>query len=356
MTTLPSTEFILECDRLETQIQSRVGQLRAVNQVSFAIPRGGTLGLVGESGCGKSMTALSILRLVRFPCRIVGGAVWFQDDRNNRVPPASALPVQSWIGSGQSRRAIDLLQLSESAMRKVRGARIAMVFQEPMTALNPVFTIGHQVTEAILAHEPVSNREAEARAVEALDAVSIPMPKHRMREYPHQLSGGLRQRALIAMALAAHPSLLIADEPTTALDVTIQAQILDLLKRLKEEFQLSLLIISHDLGVIFRLADQVCVMYAGRIVEEGPVRNVFDHPCHPYAEALMRAVPRRKREHGQAPRLEPIPGAVPDLLTATAGCAFQPRCRYEMGERCSASPVRMIEVGPGHRARCVKYV
>ena len=220
--------------------------------------------------------------------------------------------------------------------------------------MNPVFTVGNQIVEAILAHERVSKREAENRAVESLKAVAIPMPERRMREYPHQLSGGLRQRVMIAMALAARPKLLIADEPTTALDVTVQAQILDLMGRLKEEYQLSLLIISHDLGVIARISDSVAIMYAGQIVEEGPRREVFASPLHPYTEALLKVAPRLESSRYRE-RLKSIPGGVPDLRCLPPGCAFQPRCRYEMGIKCSGASIDMTEPTRGHRVRCIKY-
>jgi peptide/nickel transport system ATP-binding protein len=341
---------ILEVKNLETRFLTEQGSLRAVNQVSFSILRGQTMGLVGESGCGKSVTALSILRLVYFPGEVCGGEVWYA-----RLPVNTARGGEGETGtSAEVSEFINLLTLPESRLREIRGAEIAMIFQEPLTALNPVFTIGDQITETILAHDRVSRREAKARAVESLHAVAVPVPERRMREYPHQLSGGLRQRAMIAMALAARPRLLIADEPTTALDVTVQAQILDLLARLKEDFQLSLLIISHDLGVIARISDRVAVMYAGRIVEEGTREQIFARPLHPYTEALLKVAPRLERSASQQ-RLEAIPGGVPDLRLLPPGCAFQPRCRYEMGLRCSSASIDMIEPMKGQRVRCIKY-
>jgi peptide/nickel transport system ATP-binding protein len=285
------------------------------------------------------MTALSILRLIHFPGKTVSGEIYFFNSND---------------GDGLGKR-IDLLKASRTMIRRIRGAEIAMIFQEPMAALNPVFTIGNQIMEALRAHEAVSRREARNRAIEIMQSVSIPVPERRMKEYPHQLSGGLRQRAMIAMALVTRPKLLIADEPTTALDVTIQAQILELLVRLKEQFQLSLLIISHDLGVIAEIADNVAIMYAGKIVEQGPTAELFENPLHPYTEALLRAVPRLELSGERPDRLEPIPGSVPDLRLLPTGCPFQPRCKYEMGLRCSEAEPQMIEVWPNHRARCVKY-
>jgi oligopeptide/dipeptide ABC transporter ATP-binding protein len=230
-----------------------------------------------------------------------------------------------------------------------------MVFQEPMTALNPVFTVGGQICEAILAHERISAREAARRAVEMMQAVSIPLPERRMQEYPHQLSGGMRQRVMIAMALAPGPKLLIADEPTTALDVTIQAQILELLGRLKEELRLSLIIISHDLGVIAEIADEVAVMYAGKIVETSEARRLFRNPLHPYSRGLLQSVPRMAASGSVRRRLDPIPGAVPDLRQLPQGCSFQPRCVDEMGLKCGQSPIALVQPEPGRQVRCVKY-
>jgi len=353
---------ILRIHNLETRIETAEGPIQAVNQVSLTVPRGMTLGLVGESGCGKTMTALSVLGLIRYPARIVGGEIWFFENGIGRptdgtvIPSAGIGDVSTNLSRGGGSSPIDLLRLSRTEMRRVRGRKIAMIFQEPMIAFNPVLTIGSQIIEAIQTHEILSNREAKGLAIEALRAVSVPMPEQRLMEYPHQLSGGLRQRAMIAMALVLRPSLLIADEPTTALDVTIQAQILDLLERLKTEFQLSLLIISHDLAVVSKIADEVCIMYAGRIVEQGPARSVFQNPRHPYTEALMRAFPQRVTRRGEGNRLQPIPGSVPDLRCVVTGCAFQPRCRYEMGPRCSQSSIELTQVSPGWRVRCVKYV
>jgi oligopeptide/dipeptide ABC transporter ATP-binding protein len=292
---------MLSVDRLNTVFDLPSGAAPAVIDVSFQLAAGETLCLVGESGSGKSVTALSIMRLVQPPGRVAGGRISF----NGR----------------------DLLSLDERAMQKVRGAEIGLVFQEPMTALNPVFTVGNQIEETLAVHGIARGRAARDRAVELLDSVSMPDAGRRVREYPHQLSGGLRQRALIALALACNPSLLIADEPTTALDVTIQAQILDLLRDLQQRFKLALLLITHDLGVVAEMADRVAVMYAGRIVEQAPVRDLFRDPRHPYTRGLLASTP------GGAPgtRLQAIPGTVPPLGKLPPGCPFSPRCpnRFE---------------------------
>jgi len=312
---------LLEVEHLTTvfEIQGRLAP--AVDDVSFTVRAGETLGLVGESGSGKSVTALSILRLVQPPGRIAGGRIRF--------------------------RGRDLMTLPEREMRAVRGAQISLVFQEPMTALNPVFTIGDQVEETLAVHAIASGRAARDQAVELLRAVSIPEPERRMHEYPHQLSGGLRQRALIALALAARPALLMADEPTTALDVTVQAQILDLLREMKQRFGLSLLLITHDLGVIAETADRVAVMYAGRIVEEGPVREIFRDPRHPYTRGLLASIPGGR----PGEPLKAIPGAVPTLGALPPGCAFEPRCPDRL-DRCGARPPGATDLGGGRSVRC----
>jgi oligopeptide/dipeptide ABC transporter ATP-binding protein len=312
---------LLSVSHLTTVFDQPGGALAAVNDVSFEIREGETLGLVGESGSGKSITALSLMRLVPPPGRIASGAVVFKGR--------------------------DLLQLTEREMREVRGAGIALIFQEPMTALNPVFTVGDQIAETLQVHGRATRRQALAMAVELLDRVRIPDASSRVRDYPHQLSGGMRQRVLIAMALACRPSLVIADEPTTALDVTIQAQILDLLREMKAAFSLSLLLITHDLGVIAETADRVAVMYAGRIVEEGPVRAVFRSPQHPYTRGLLASIPR-----GAAGEpLRAIDGSVPVLGDLPAGCAFNPRCPDRF-EPCTSAPPPEYSVGAGHNARC----
>jgi len=317
---------VLEVRDLATCFHTESGVVRAVDGVSFSIERGRTLGLVGESGSGKSVTALSIMRLIEAPGRIVAGEV---------------------LIDGQDVRA-----LSERQMRLWRGARVSMIFQEPMTALNPVFTVGYQIAESVRAHEDVSRAEAWDRAVGAMEAVAIPDPERRAREYPHQLSGGLRQRAAIAMALVCNPELLIADEPTTALDVTIQAQILELLARLRETGELSLLLISHDLGVVAEVADTVAVMYAGQIVETGPVAGVFRDARHPYTQGLLRSIPRLGEGARGRKRLEAIEGVVPSLLDLPEGCRFAPRCRKRSGA-CTLAPIPLEVVGEDHEARCI---
>ncbi len=315
---------LLEIEDLQTHLATPGGTARAVDGVSFAVAPGEVVGLVGESGSGKTLTALSILRLVPSPpARIAGGRIVFDG--------------------------VDLLALPERALRQVRGRSIAMVFQEPMTCLNPVLTIGEQIAEVVRLHEGAGRAAARQRAVEMLRAVRIPDPERRVREYPHQLSGGMRQRAMLAMALACRPRLLIADEPTTALDVTVQAQIVDLLRDLQAAMGLSILWITHDLALLNGFAARLLVMYAGRIVEEGPAEDILRAPGHPYTEALLRAIPRGNGA-GRAP-LEAIPGTVPDPAALPAGCAFAPRCARVM-ERCHAAPPPPLPAGPGRRARC----
>jgi peptide/nickel transport system ATP-binding protein/oligopeptide transport system ATP-binding protein len=309
--------------------------MRVADNVSFRLAEGETLGLVGESGCGKSVTARALLRLVPPPGRIVSGRVLFQGT--------------------------DLLQLPEREMRRYRGRRIALVVQEPMTALNPVFTVGYQIAEGPIVHGMMNKREALAEAGRLMDLVKIPDASRRVRDYPHQMSGGMRQRVLIAMALASRPTLLVADEPTTALDVTLQAEILDLLKRLKGEFGLSLLLISHNLGVIAETADRVAVMYAGRIVEVAPVRALFASPGHPYTIGLLRSVPRLgdggAAENSRRRRLQAIEGNVPDLLNLPPGCAFHPRCPDVLPECRNHTPaLRPLAGGEGARTvACFKH-
>jgi peptide/nickel transport system ATP-binding protein len=312
---------LLAVERLTTVFDVRNGPAAAVDDVSFEIRAGETLGLVGESGSGKSVTALSIMRLVQHPGRIAAGRILFKGR--------------------------DLLTLSETEMRKVRGAEIGLIFQEPMTALNPVFTVGDQIGETLLVHGRASRRDARPRAIDLLDAVKIPNAAARVDDYPHQLSGGMRQRVLIAMALACKPSLVIADEPTTALDVTIQAQILDLLREMKDAFNLSLLLITHDLGIVAQVADRVAVMYAGRIVEEAPVGAIFSEPKHPYTRGLLASIPSGI----PGERLRAIDGAVPMLGQFPAGCAFNPRCPDRF-EPCTSSPPSDYVVGIDHEAKC----
>jgi oligopeptide/dipeptide ABC transporter ATP-binding protein len=319
---MPSASHsLLDVQGLSTVFDVGGRPLPVVDDVSFEVRQGETLGVVGESGCGKSMIALSILRLVPPPGRIARGRVLF----NGR----------------------DLLTLPEREMRKVRGAGISLIFQEPMTALNPVFTVGDQIAEAITVHGLATNAEARRRAVELLEAVRVPDPAGRARDYPHQLSGGMRQRVLIAMALACRPSLVIADEPTTALDVTIQAQILDLLAEMRVAFKLSMVLISHDFGVIAASADRVAIMYAGRIVEQGPVRDLFRAPAHPYTKALLASIPGGRVGR----RLNAIEGTVPSLTELPTGCAFAPRCPEAMAECRQQRPDRS-SLGIDHDVRC----
>jgi len=315
---------LLEVRDLETVFALNGRHVHAVNHVSFAIDAGRVLGLVGESGCGKSMTALSLMRLVPAPGRVAGGRVLL-DGR-------------------------DLMAVSESEMRAVRGAGLAMIFQEPMTALNPVFTVGSQIAEALRLHRRMSRGQAWERATALLDEVGIPEPARRAHDYPHQLSGGMRQRVMIAIAISCEPRVLIADEPTTALDVTIQAEILELLRALRERHGMALLLITHDLGVVAEQADEVAIMYAGRIVEQAPVTDLFDRPLHPYTQALLRSMPgvAVRRE-----RLEAVPGTVPDLLHLPSGCAFHDRCPLAI-EECAARVPPLEEKAAQHRAACIR--
>jgi peptide/nickel transport system ATP-binding protein len=313
---------LLSVEGLRTHFATSAGLVRAVDGVDFTLDRGEVLGLVGESGCGKSVTSLSIMRLVPSPGRIVEGAIRLDGE--------------------------NLLDKDAEAMRQVRGARIAMVFQEPMTSLNPVFSIGDQIAAAVRAHADGGRGAAWARAVEMLDLVQVPAPRERARGYPHQLSGGLRQRAMLALALAAGPDLLIADEPTTALDVTIQAQILDLLRRLQAERGMAVLLITHDLGVVAELCHRVAIIYAGRIVEVGPVGAIFARPLHPYTRGLLRCLPHPSR-FGQS--LFSIEGAPPDPSRARAGCRFAPRCPHAIAN-CRAEEPVLEEREPGHLVAC----
>jgi len=318
-------EPVLEVEDLQTWFYTRRGVVRAVDRVSFALGAGETLAIVGESGCGKSITALSILGLVPSPPgRIVGGAVRLQGR--------------------------DLLRLDAEAMRRVRGNDISMIFQEPMTSLNPVLTIGEQIGEALVLHQALSRGAAREKAVEMLRLVRIPEPERRAREYPHQLSGGMRQRAMIAMALACNPKVLIADEPTTALDVTIQAQILELILELQQRLGTAVILITHDLGVVAETAQRVIVMYAGRKVEEAEVTALFDEPLHPYTRGLLGSIPRLEGEAAQQ-RLQEIPGMVPPLNALPEGCAFAPRCDFAT-ERCRAEYPPWRALRPGHWSAC----
>jgi peptide/nickel transport system ATP-binding protein len=322
------SEPLLAVSDLQTHFFTRDGVVRAVDGVSFAVGAGETLAVVGESGCGKSVTALSILRLVpQPPGRIVGGTIRF-------------------AGS-------DLLELSDAAMRGIRGNEISMVFQEPMTSLNPVLTVSRQIGETLMLHQGLDKRAADARAVDMLRLVHIAEAARRARQYPHELSGGMRQRVMIAIALACNPKLLIADEPTTALDVTIQAQILDLMRELKAKTGAAIILITHDLGVVAEMAERVVVMYAGRKVEEAPVRELFRRPRHPYTSGLLASMPRLGATVGRhdAPRLTEIPGVVPSLREPIIGCAFAPRCAY-VAPHCRRETPSLERKAPAHLAAC----
>jgi peptide/nickel transport system ATP-binding protein/oligopeptide transport system ATP-binding protein len=323
---------LLDVRNLKTYFYTEDGVVRAVDGVTFSIDPERTLGVVGESGCGKSVTARAIMRLIQSPGKIEAGEIFLNHDG----------------------KTIDLTKLTPMGkkMRSIRGNKIAMIFQEPMTSLNPVYTIGNQITETIILHQGLRKREARKRAIEMLTAVGISSPEQRVDEYPHQLSGGMRQRAMIAMALSCHPSLLIADEPTTALDVTIQAQVLDLMNDLRKKFGASILFITHDLGVIAKMADHVVVMYLGKIVESAPVRDIFKDPKHPYTHGLMDSIPSLKMSRKK--RLVPIKGIVPDPLEAPQGCGFEPRCPSAM-ERCKAHIPLLKEVTPNHLVACWLY-
>jgi peptide/nickel transport system ATP-binding protein len=322
------TNRVLEVEDLQTYFYTRSGLVKAVDGVSFSLARGATLAIVGESGCGKSVTALSLMRLVADPPgRIVGGRVRLEG--------------------------VDLLGLDEAAMRDIRGNQISMVFQEPMTSLNPVMTIGRQISEAVILHQRLSHKAALMRAIEMLQLVGIPEPKQRAREYPHQLSGGMRQRAMIAMALACNPRVLLADEPTSALDVTIQAQILELIAKLQRELGTAVILITHDLGVVAETAERVIVMYAGRKVEEAAVGELFARPLHPYTRGLMNSIPRlalMRREAGQQ-RLQEIPGIVPALSNLPQACTFAPRCAFA-DDKCRGQFPPYQEKRPDHWAAC----
>ena len=315
------SEVLLSVEGLTTRFDTQAGSVTAVNEVSFQIRQGETLGLVGESGSGKSVTAFSIIRLVQPPGRVTAGRVLFQGR--------------------------DLASLPEEELRQVRGAGIGFVFQEPMSALNPVMRVGDHIAEALRVHGLANRTEARARAIDLLRAVRIVDAEHRVNDYPHQLSGGMRQRVMIAIALACRPPLVIADEPTTALDVTVQAQILDLLRDMKREFGISLLLITHDLGVIAETADRVAIMYAGRIVEQGPVRDIFRSPAHPYTQGLLASIPGG----AAGSRLRAIDGSVPNLSSLPPGCSFAPRCAERMPQ-CEASFPGVSALASEHSVRC----
>jgi len=313
---------LLEIEGLTTHFITHAGTVRAVDRLDLTLRAGRVLGLVGESGCGKTVTALSILNLVPPPGRIVAGKVNFEGR--------------------------DLLLLAPEEIRQIRGRRISMIFQEPMTALNPVFTVGNQIAEVLTMHQAATRKEALGSAAELLRSVGIPSPEKRVSEYPHQLSGGMRQRVMIAMAIACRPSLILADEPTTALDVTIQAHILELLSQIQSEMGMAMILVTHDLGLIAERAHEVAVMYAGRIVEQADTVELFKGPLHPYTQGLIASIP--KPGETRKTRLRTIPGSVPRLHDLPAGCTFAPRCDRKTG-RCEVEP-DLVEVTPGHRVRC----
>jgi peptide/nickel transport system ATP-binding protein len=318
---------LLEIQGLKTHFKTDDGWLHAVDGVDITVDRGETVCVVGESGCGKSVTAMSVLKLLPMPpARIVAGRVL-------------------WQGR-------DLVPMSADQMRRIRAKEIAIVFQEPMTSLNPVYSVGAQIAESLRLHEGLSRKAALERAVEMLALVRIPKPAQRVNDYPHQFSGGMRQRVMIAIALACNPKLLIADEPTTALDVTIQAQILDLMAELKERLGMAILLITHAMGVVAEVAQRVVVMYAGKVVEEASVEELFAHPRHPYTQGLIRSIPRVDTAALHKVRLEQIPGTVPRLIDPPEGCRFAPRCKYAVA-RCSAATPALRQVAPGHRVACI---
>ncbi|CAN5881747.1 ABC transporter ATP-binding protein [soil metagenome] len=321
--------YLLEVNNLQTHFPTRAGLVKAVDGVSFYINEGELVGLVGESGCGKSITALSLMRLIAAPGKIVGGSIRFKDE--------------------------DLLKASDERMREIRGDDISMIFQDPMTSLNPVYTVGEQIAEALRLHRGLNKRDAIGGAIDAMKEVAMPAPERRINDYPHQLSGGMRQRVMIAMALACNPELLIADEPTTALDVTIQAQILELLDELRQTRRLAVLLITHDLGVVAEVADRVCVMYTGRIVEESGVDELFEKPKHPYTQGLLRSVPKlRGIGERKETRLSTIEGTVPSPTNLPEGCHFAPRCEFRM-DICTKGRIPLYEIENNIKVRCVLY-
>ncbi|HET7882971.1 MAG TPA: ABC transporter ATP-binding protein [Acetobacteraceae bacterium] len=320
---------LLEIQGLKTHFKTEDGMVRAVDGVDLFIDAGETLGVVGESGSGKTVTAMTVMKLIQMPPgRIVAGSVL-------------------WQGR-------DLVPLDVDAMRHIRAKEIAIIFQEPMTSLNPAYTVGEQIAEALRLHEGLNRRDAMDKTVEMLRLVHIPTPERRVRDYPHQFSGGMRQRVMIAMALSCSPKLLIADEPTTALDVTIQAQILDLLAEMKSRFGMAIMLITHAMGVVAETAQRVVVMYAGRIVEEATVERLFASPLHPYTQGLIRSIPRIDRDAGKRARLEAIPGVVPSLIAPPPGCRFAPRCAFAT-PACTEAVPELRTVEPGHKVACILY-
>jgi len=332
---------ILEIRDLHTYFYTDLGISRALNGVSLSVPAGGVMGVVGESGCGKSVTALSVLRLVPKPGRIVQGEILFRRGRATPNTPIS--------------EAVDLTSLDPHGpdIRAIRGGEIAMIFQEPMTSLNPSYTVGDQIMEAVQLHQSFTREEALERTVDILRRVGMPNPAQTVERYPHELSGGMRQRAMIAMALSCTPDLLIADEPTTALDVTIQAEILDLMRELQEEIGMTIIFITHNLGVVAQMCDRVAVMYLGRVVEEADVEELFYKPQHPYTQALMRSIPRIGGQRKE--RLQPIRGVVPDPYAEIQGCAFHPRCDHAIPGKCDVRVPGLTQIDDGHQVRCFLY-
>ena len=323
---------LLKVDNLSTHYFTRAGVVKAVDKISFEVAEGETVGIVGESGCGKSATALSIMRLIPTPPgRVVDGRIMFSP--------------------GEGKEPVDLLTVPEAEMQALRGNMVAMVFQDPMTSLNPVLTIGWQLREPLQLHLGMNKREARDRSIELLQLVNIPSPDQRLDDYPHQFSGGMRQRVMIAMAMACNPKLLLADEPTTALDVTIQAQILELMKKLQEKLKMSVVLITHDLGIVGEVCDRVLVMYAGEIIESASVDDLFNNPKHPYSRGLLQSVP--KLGPTVKDRMKPIDGAPPDLIAMPPGCRFAPRCPKKF-DLCKDEPT-LKEVGPNHKCACWLY-
>jgi peptide/nickel transport system ATP-binding protein len=323
------TERLLEITGLKTHFDTDDGTVRAVDGVDLTIDRGETLGVVGESGCGKTVTAMTVLKLIQMPPgRIAAGKI-------------------SWLGR-------DLVPLNANEMRRIRSKEIAIIFQEPMTSLNPVYTVGEQIAEVLRLHEGLNRRDALDRTIEMLRLVHIPTPERRVHDYPHQFSGGMRQRVMIAMALSCNPKLVIADEPTTALDVTIQAQILDLLGEMKSRFGMAIMLITHAMGVVAETAQRVVVMYAGRVVEEASVEQLFAHPLHPYTQGLIRSIPRIDSSQGKKQRLEAIGGMVPSLIDPPPGCRFAPRCKFAR-PACTEAVPELRTVEDGHKVACILY-
>ena len=317
-------DTVLEVRDLELWFNGDYGAVKILNKVNFDIHKGETLGIVGESGCGKSMTSLCIMQLLNTPPAVINGSIKL--------------------------RGRELLALSDKQMQQIRGNKISMIFQEPMTSLNPVFTIGNQLAETFMLHQGMSRKEAEKQAVKLLEMVKIPLPEQRVKEFPHQLSGGMRQRVMIAMALACQPELLIADEPTTALDVTIQAQILDLMRQLQKEMGTAIAFITHDLGVVYEMCDRVLVLYCGEMMEEAKVDDLFSDPKHPYTDGLMSTLPK----FDQPGKLPTIPGTVPPSGKYPKGCVFAPRCPYAT-EQCIANKPPVVDLGGDHKVRCFRY-